>query len=528
MRNHLTATLLYSALSISFLSAQSSHGPVEVSGAVKHDLSAPLRTISAPPPQTSTPREVPLRLIPHPNSQGDTPDAAEQNFPLPFVGVTAGLNFAGVGQGDYGFSDSSAPPDTNGAVGATQYVQWVNTSFAVFDKTTGAIAPGFPKAGNAPWSGFGGKCETSNDGDPIAQYDKAANRWILTQFVVSSTPYLQCVAISQTSDATGAYNRYSFSYGTTQFVDYPKLGVWQDAYYISYNIFTNGVTFAGAKACAFERAKMLTGDPSATQQCFQLTTAYGGLLPSDFDGTIAPPTGSPDYFVNFGTNSLNLWKFHVDFTTPTNSTFTGPTNIPVTAFTAACNNGGTCIPQPSTTQKLDSLADRLMYRLAYRNFADGHEALVVNHSVSVGSTRRAKITSVRWYELRSPGTTPVVFQQGTLSTADKTHRWMGSIAMDKMGNMALGYSASSSTVPPSIRYTGRLATDPVNTMETEASLQIGIGSQTTGLSRWGDYSAMTVDPVDDCTFWYTSEYLKTNGTFNWSTKIGNFKFPNCN
>ena len=177
----------------------------------------------------------------------------------PLAGTTNGLNFAGVGQGDYGFSDQYAPPDTNGAVGATQYVQWVNTYFAVFDKTTGAIAAGFPKPGNSVWVGFGGGCQTNNDGDPIVQYDKLANRWILTQFSVSTTPYLQCVAVSQTSDATGAYYRYAFSYGNTQFNDYPKLGVWPDGYYISYNIFNNAQTFAGSKVCALDRTKMLAG-----------------------------------------------------------------------------------------------------------------------------------------------------------------------------------------------------------------------------------------------------------------------------
>ncbi len=233
----------------------------------------------------------------------------------PLAGTTNGLNFAGVGQGDYGFSDQYAPPDTIGAVGATQYVQWVNTYFAVFNKSTGAIAAGFPKAGNSPWAGFGGGCQTNNDGDPIVQYDKLANRWILTQFSVSTTPYLQCVAVSTTSDATGAYYRYAFSYGNTQFNDYPKMGVWPDGYYISYNIFNNAQTFAGSKVCAFDRAKMLAGDPTATQQCFQLSTSYGGLLPSDLDGTTAPPAGSPNFFMNFGSNSLNLWKFHVDFAT---------------------------------------------------------------------------------------------------------------------------------------------------------------------------------------------------------------------
>jgi hypothetical protein len=229
--------------------------------------------------------------------------------------------------------------------------------------------------------------------------------------------------------------------------------------------------------------------------------------------------------MNFGTNSLNLWKFHVDFATPANSTFTGPTNIPVAAFTAACAGGGTCIPQPSTKNKLDSLADRLMYRLAYRNFGT-HESLVVTHSVTVSGGKRSSTTGVRWYELRSPNGTPTVFQQGTYAP-DSDSRWMGSIAMDKLGDMALGYSVSSGSTFPSIRYTGRLATDPLGTMEAETSIKAGAGSQTGSLHRWGDYSSMSVDPVDDCTFWYTTEYLQTTGSFNWSTQIASFKFTGC-
>ncbi|MCA1553911.1 MAG: hypothetical protein LC737_05990, partial [Chloroflexi bacterium] len=331
-----------------------------------------------------------------------------------------------------------------------------------------------PVAGNTLFQNVGGNCANYNDGDPIAQFDKAANRWVLTQFVVSTTPYLQCVAVSQTADALGAYNLYVFSYGNVQFNDYPKLGVWPDGYYISYNIFNNGSTFAGSKLCAFDRAAMLAG-AAATQQCFQLSTAYGGLLPSDLDGATAPPAGSPNFFMNFGSNSLNLWKFHVDWTNSANTTLTGPTNIPVAVFNAACNGGGTCIPQPGTSQRLDSLGDRLMYRLAYRGFADGHEALVVNHSVSSGGRGRNTVTGVRWYELRNPngGTlasgTPVVFQQGTYAP-DSTSRWMGSVAMDKAGDIALGYSASSSSIYPSIRYTGRAPTDALGTMQTENNI----------------------------------------------------------
>ncbi len=509
-------------------------GPVEVSGAVQSDVSAPVRDLEGLAPSADTDKEKkekPLRLIP-PVGPGAASDAAVQTVSGPLVGTTTGLGFAGVGNGDYGFSDRYAPPDTNGAVGKTQYVQWVNTYFAVFDKANGAIAAGFPKAGNAIWSGFGGGCEANNDGDPIVIYDKAADRWVLTQFSVSTTPYLQCVAVSTTGDASGQYYRYAFSYGNTQFNDYPKLGVWPDGYYVTYNIFNNGTTFAGSKACAFDRAMMLAGNP-ATQQCFQLSNSYGGLLPADLDGTNLPPTDSPGFLLNFGSNSLRLWRFHVDWTSPANSTLSGPVTIPVASFAAACNGGGACIPQPNTGQKLDSLADRLMYRLAYRNFADGHESLVVNHSVGVGTNKPKQVTSVRWYELRNQtgssiaAAAPLVYQQGTLGTADGIHRWMGSIAMDKQGNIALGYSASSGSVKPSIRYTGRLTADALNTMQAENVAKSGGGSQLANLSRWGDYSAMTVDPVDDCTFWYTNEYLKSNGTFNWSTWITSFKFPGC-
>jgi hypothetical protein len=429
------------------------------------------------------------------------------------VGTTAGLNFDGIGQGVFGFSVTSAPPDTNGAVGATQFVQWVNTSFAVFDKNTGALVFG-PAAGNTIWRGFGGACETSNDGDPIAQYDKAAGRWVLTQAVFTA-PFMVCLAVSTTSDATGTYNRYAFP--MSNFPDYPKLGVWPDAYYMSFNMFS-GNRFVGAQGCAFDRSRMLTGT-AATMQCFQQSPTVASLLPSDLDGTTPPPAGSPNFFLNFGSNSLNLFKFHVDFTTPGNSTFTGPTNIPVAAFSPACG-GGACIPQLGTGQQLDSLGDRLMYRLAYRNLGD-HESLVVNHSVTAGSS-----VGVRWYELRSPNTTPTVFQQGTFAP-DANFRWMGSVAMDKAGDIAAGYSVSSSSMHPAVRFTGRVPTDPPGILQAENSIIEGTGSQLANLNRWGDYSSISVDPVDDCTFWYTTEYLKSDGTFNWNTRIASFKFPSC-
>ncbi len=530
----LSAVFAVSFATVPGVGAQSrnSVGPVEVNAAVHHDISPPLRDLPSLPSAYMGSPDRPLRLIgPGSNSTPQAPGAL-QTTNGPLVATTNGLSFDGTGANSVNSANpcNCAPPDTNGAVGATQFVQVVNTAFAVYDKTSGAIAAGFPKAINTLWSGFGGGCQTNDDGDPIAQYDKAAGRWLIAQFSVSTTPYLECVAVSTTSDATGSYARYAFSYGTTQFNDYPKIGVWPDAYYATYNIFNNGQTFAGAKVCAFDRNSMLAG-AAATQQCFQLSTSFGSLLPSDLDGTLAPPAGSPNFLLNFGTNSLNLWKFHVDWTNTANTTLTGPTNIPVASFSEACS-GGTCIQQPNTSNKLDSLADRLMYRLAYRHFADGHEALVVNHSVFVSGNRKSQVDGVRWYELRNPtgGTmasgTPIVYQQGTFSP-DSTSRWMGSIAMDKNGDIALGYSASSGSVFPSIRYTGRVPTDALGTMEAETTVLAGTASQTGTLHRWGDYSGMTVDPSDDCTFWYTNEYIPTNGSFNWKTHIVSFKFSGC-
>ncbi len=500
----------------------------ETTNAAYHDHLPSLRGIMPKPDEyfdSTSKHEKEWKRIPLIDGPGFVTDNAAQLSAITgAAATTAGLGFDGVGKGFTGpqgsFTVNSAPPDTTGAVGATQYVQWVNSSFAVFDKTTGNAVYG-PAAGNTLWTGFGGACETDNDGDPIVQYDKQAGRWVMMQFAVpSGGPYYQCVAVSQTSDATGGYNRYAFQY--SGFNDYPKVGVWPDGYYVTFNMFS-GNSFSGAKACAFDRAKMLAGQ-AATQQCVQLSSSYGGLLPADLDGTTAPPAGSPNYLVNKGSSSLNLWKFHVDWTNSANTKLTGPTALPVTAFNAACS-GGTCIPQAGTSQKLDSLADRLMYRLAYRNFGT-YESLVVNHSVAVGTNRKNTYAAVRWYELRNLSGTPTVYQQSTYAP-DSTFRWMGSVAMDKMGNMALGYSTSSASLNPGVRYATRLATDPLNTLSNETVVVQGTGSQTQSLSRWGDYSHMSVDPVDDCTFWYTGEYLKQNGTFNWSTRIASFKIAGC-
>jgi hypothetical protein len=310
-------------------------------------------------------------------------------------------------------------------------------------------------------------------------YDKFAGRWLVT-ILASNNGFAsatQCIAVSTSSDATSSYNRYAFSFGTN-LPDYPKFGVWPSlgeqgyyngypgAYYASYNIFQNG-SFVGAEACAYDRHMMLSGS-AATAQCFQRSTSDFGLLPSDLDGPMEPPLGSPNFFVEIANSgSLSLYRFLVNFYNPGSTTFTGPVSIPVAAFSEACE-GGTCIPQAGTTQLLDSLGDRLMFRLAYRNFVTYH-ALVVAHSIASGST-----VGVRWYEIHDPEGTPAVYQSGTYAP-DSSFRWMPSIAMDDLADISVGYSVSSSAMHPAIRYSGRTPNDPLGTLESESAIIQGNG-----------------------------------------------------
>jgi hypothetical protein len=426
-----------------------------------------------------------------------------------------------------------APPDTTGDVGPNHYVQWVNLRYSIYTLTRGAnneitgfnLVPGFPKQGNVVWQGFGGRCQNDNDGDPIVQYDQLADRWVLTQFAVSATPYTQCVAVSTSPDPTGSYFRYAFSYDRS-FNDYPKMGVWPDAYYITYNMFRNGRSFTGNTVCAFERDKMLIG-ASARQACVN-TTAGHSLEPSDLEGTTLPPAGTPNMLMSIttATTTVQFWRFAVNWAAGT-GTLTGPTLIPVATFARACG-GGACIPQPGTSQRLDTLADRLMYRLSYRNIA-GSERLVINHSVTSGTG-----VGIRWYELTNAtgqtmaSATPVIRQQGTFAPTND-FRWMGSAAIDKTGGIAVGYNISNaSSIVPSIRYAYRGPSDPLGTLGNETNALTGLGIQTPSLSRWGDYSTISVDPVDGCTMVFTTQFQPANGNFNWSTFIHSFKLSTCN
>ena len=538
LRIALSAVAMVVLLSASTLAQQTPAHPSvltnpEVNGAIQFDVSRPLRDMATEvPTQTGFHVGSPVK---HPHLQElmqaarqgqQIKDGALQTSGGPAVAATLGLNLLGVGNGFPGYSVPDAPPDTVMAVGDTQVLEWVNVSYAVFDKTTGAVIAG-PIAGNAFWSGFGGGCQTSNSGDPVILWDKLAHRWVAVQNVFSS-PYMTCVAISTTPDATGSY--YRFAYSQPGFPDYPKWGVWPDAYYQSQNNFgSGGSSFVGARACAYERAKMLTGDSSAKQVCFQTGTKDDSLLPADLDsaGTL-PPSGELEVFLgSIDASSSNVYQylFHVDFTTPSNSTFTGANltkPIAVASYSLACGGFSACIPQRGVSDLLDSLGDRLMFRLAYRNFSD-HQAWLVSHSVTAGSS-----VGMRWYEFHAPesSTALSVYQQGTFAP-DSNYRWMGSIAMDSAQDIALGYSVSSSSLYPSISYTGRVATDALGTMESEASIVSGTGSQPDTSNRWGDYSSMVIDAADDCTFWYSQEYYTTTASFDWSTRLASLKFPNC-
>jgi hypothetical protein len=492
---------------------------------------------------------VPLRLVtpqmkksaPAAGSAGSAPASA---LLIGKASITPNVYTNGTGVNVEGIASDNtvAPPDTNGAPGETQYVQWVNNRLAVYRKSDGALLLG-PVPGNVLFSGLSGTpgaeaCANSNFGDPMVQYDKLAKRWILTQFGwdpanTDTGPYYQCIAISTSPDATGSYYRYVLETrdraGNPVFPDYPKVAVWPDAYMFTWVLFESATEggYLGPRACGLERAMMLVGG-APRLRCYDFGDAYGPVLASDLDGTMAPPAGSPAYLMSLdygadGTGDhLFMWRFSF-----TNATISSAITIPVAPFTIACPNefGGACIRQPSPGEPLDALGDRLMHRLAYRNFGD-REVLVANHSVQQPGAPADGPVGVRWYEVRNLATAPGVYQQGTWAP-DGNSRWMGSIAMDRMGNIALGYSITGASVFPGIRYTGRLRSEPLGRLEPEAVIVNGGGVQVDTFNRWGDYSAMTVDPVGDCKLWYTQEYQAETGSFNWHTRIANFKFGNC-
>jgi hypothetical protein len=447
-------------------------------------------------------------------------DTAVQGVSGPPLTATAAASFDGVN------ANGIAPPDTNMAVGPTRILHTVNSRYAVYDRS-GNLLVG-PNSLSSLWGPLGADngCAINNGGDVIAQYDKSADRWLISQVGSLSPPYSECIAVSKTNDPGGIYSLYYYDYGSV-LNDYPKFSVWptatNSAYLATYNVFAPSLNIDGVQLCAYDRSQMLAGNPTPAALC-QIITNDASYLPADLDGSTGPLDGSPGYFLTIETpTTLRMYNGAPNFANNT-FTVTGPRDIAVTPYVDACAESRFCIQQQGTTMFLDAVGDRPMYRLSYRNFGD-REELVVNHSVTAGIG-----VGVRWYELSSaPVSNSAVFnvvQQGTFAP-DANSRWMGSAAIDRYGDIAIGYSVSGPNLYPAIRYTGRVPGDPPGTMEAEASLIEGLGSQDASNGRWGDYSAMRIDPVDDCTFWYTNQYQPANGSFNWNTRIGSFRFPGC-
>jgi hypothetical protein len=483
--------------------------------------------------------------------KGYSADAALQAL-SPAVTIPSPLaNFEGLSNQDnfdiFGFRVN--PPDPNGEVGPNHYVEMINLVFAVYDKNGNKLLG--PVDTGTLWSGFPVSDCTDPSGDPVVLYDQFTDRWILSQFTTAGPEYFNCVAISTTGDPTGSYYRYAFSTGLN-FPDYPKYGNWTDSYVITTREFGPTVEY-GIGVYALEKNKMVDGDPNARNVSFfidgndpdLLPLVGDGLLPADVDGKQKPKTdtaialvGTQDDGGGYGAtfDALNIWDLRVKWRSTPIASLELNAQLPTAPFDSIFPCAPTsrdCLPQPGITdpnQYLDILSyrQRPTFRLAYRNFKT-YETMVTNQSVEAAPG----VAGVRWYEVRRNGSTYSIYQQGTFAPSDGVHRWMGSIAMDKKGDMGLGYSVVNGTdVFPGIRYTGRLAGDTLGEMTLgEGTIIDGTGVQRTTNSRWGDYTDMTVDPTDDCTFWYVNEYYTLEGqlssTAGWQTRIASFKLPGC-
>ncbi len=436
-----------------------------------------------------------------------------QAFPQPDINID-GQGFSGVN-----------PPDTVGDVGTNYYIQAINSgggaTFTVYDKATGNLV-----AGPFNLDSFGSGGCGSGLGDPIVLYDQQADRWMISEFASGSN--ILCVYVSRTNDPiSGGWYAYAFS--TPSFPDYPKYGIWGDAYYV-------GTNESSTSLYALDRNAMLAGQ-SATSQRFIIPDLSGFgfqmITPADHDGATPAPAGEPGIFMRHRDDEvhdnqsdgsqdfLEIYEFNVDFANSNNSSLTGPIRIGVSEFDSSlCGlTSFNCFPQPGSNTTLDPLREVVMNRLQYRNFGN-YQTLVGNFVTDVNGNDRG---GVRWFELRKTGSGPwALYQEGTFSP-DSDNRFMAAISMDGNGNIALAYNVSSSSTAPSLRYVGRLANDPLGTLP-QGEYEIIAGSAANNSNRYGDYSAMGVDPVTDCSFWFTGMY---NTSGSWSTRIANFGFEAC-
>ena len=509
-----------------------------------------------------------LTRYPHPEIPSPTNQSAYPRFetlvkqiapPTPTMPAPL-LTFDGMNSSQSGCF--CLPPDTDGDVGPNHYVQSVNSSIKIFDKSGNPLnGPNGTTYNSFFLTLVGTPCSGFNNGDGFVFYDHQANRWVVSDFAFPGTlpgsgPFYQCIGVSQTGDpVSGGWFLYAIQHdpaNPTWIGDYPKLAMWnsggspaQNAYYLTVNLF-NGVTlgFQGVRVFALDRASMLSGGAAHTI-AFNITPAGLGdsysLVPAGFRTGTPPPAGRDEFLISVdspATGGVTLtqvhgWKFHVDFGTPGNSTLgigvnhTPNANITVAGFVDAFTNTSTLlVPQNGTAQKLDTLGDKIMTPLVYQN-RSGTESLWASQTVILNYPSGP--TAIRWYQMNVTGgnfpATPVQ-QQSWTNGSDGLWRWMPSIAVDQNGNMAIGYSTSSATQEPSIRYAGRLASDPLNNLgQGEAVMTAGGGHQTHSSGRWGDYSMTTIDPVDNITFWHTNEYYPLTSSANWFTRIGKFQFP---
>lgn len=498
--------------------------------------------------------------------------AVEQTWQGPRGALPVITSFDGLGA-DLFAGDTSPrnPSDNSLAVGPAHVMQTVNSQVAIFTKDGRPIYG--PVGTHTFFQGFGEVCGSRPNGDAVVRYDQLARRWLVVMpifrravvetapgpvappgiaarpgqasdpgpaarpgppppppppataaSIPPDAPYALCYAVSTTPDPTGPYYRYVFE--RVLFPDYPRPAVWPDGYYLPTS---TGDDVIQKHVCVVDRARMLAGQP-ATEQCV-VVNDVNFLNTADLDGTVLPPAGAPNLVMATGgtqlhadvdDDAIHVWKMHVDWQRPANTALTGPVTIDVTPYRYLCGGQLTnCVPQPGVERRLDAQGDKIMPRLVYRNLGT-HQSLVAVHSVDTA----AGGGGVRWYEFRvNTSGDPALHQQGTYAP-DGAYRWIPSPAMDRMGNIAIGYSFGSTSHFPGQRLAARLASDPKGELTfRETVLAEGLAAQTSTL-RWEDYTQTAMDPVDDCTIWYVGDYLK-GGQTSYSTRIAALRIPGC-
>jgi len=451
--------------------------------------------------------------------------------------------------------------DPNGSVGTKQYMEWINVYYQAYDKVTFAPVWTSPQVGITPWKNAQLTSCYNIVGDGVILFDRLASRWVIAARTSTSNNYTYCIAVSNTDDlssASLAWYAYAIplnsilgsnAQGNVYFPDWPKLGTWPDAYYLTIDLNDVNLSYreVGVVVCALDRNSMLLGSSTPNPpQCFRQasspsTAVYLGhsLIPADVEGTTPPPAGRDEYLVSIQnppldgvsttSSTFNLWQFHVDWSNPANSTFT-QTSVAVSPYTPGCYNAAApvqtaCVPEPSTAvthNYIDSVGDRFMPGFSYRNFGS-YESFLISHAVQAPTGGQK--TSIRWYELRG-SKTPSPYRSGNINF-DSLYRFMPSIAEDAVGDAAVGYSISNASTHPGIEAAWwKLGSE---LKPSRVPIFSGSGDEENS-SHWGDYTSMTVDPVDGCTFWYVNEYFAANQTgssINWNTRIANFRAPGC-